>query len=131
MKTIIYKMRSSFYECTDIKNDSGEDIRIIFDEPISGSVIIGKSAYPLLRGICKMSIRDLAEGECLPTLLTNRKKYTLEGFYVKDGILLHKEPDGEYIRELFENYVALQKRLSEIEKALADIENRITQKINF
>lgn len=131
MKIIVYKTRSKSYECTEIRDNGGEDIRIIFDEPISGSLTIKKEVFPITRGICKMSVRQLSNGECSPMLFANGRQYKLESFYIKDGILLRSAPDGDYIRELYENYLKLQKRVSEIEARLADMDDKITQKIKF
>lgn len=131
MKIIVYKKRSKFYECTGIKDDGGNDVRIIFDEPICGSFVIRDKTYPIVRGVCKTSLKELFEGECSPNLFTNGKKYRLEHFFIKDGIILRSAPDGDYVRELYENYSRIQEKLIEIESKLNDITDKITQKIKF
>ena len=124
-------MRSKFYECTDIKDDGGNNISIVFDEPLCGTVIIKDKILPLVRGICKTCINELPDGECSPTLFTAGKKYKLERFFIKDGFVLRRPPDEEYVRELHENYFSLQKRVLEIEAELEKINGKINQKINF
>ncbi len=131
MKLIIYKKRSKFYECMGIKDDGGDDVAIIFDEPISGSIAIKDKALPLVRGVCKTSVGELCEGECAPTLFTGGKRYKLERFFVKDGIVQRRSPDEDYIRELYENYLSLENRILKIEAVLEEINDKITQKIKF
>lgn len=131
MKIIIYKMRSNFYECTNIKDDGSDDVAIIFDEPLCGTLTVKDKALPLVRGVCKTSVGELCEGECTPALFTNGKKYKLESFFVKDGIIQRRSPDEEYVRELYENYCSLEKRVLKIEAALEEINGKITQKINL
>ena len=124
-------MRFKSYECAEIRDDGGEDIRIIFDEPINGAVKIGKEIFSLSSGVCKANIKQFPGGELSPVLFANGKQYKLESFFVKDGILLTRAPDGEYIRELYESYRKLQKRISDIESRLEDMNDKITQKIKF
>ena len=131
MKIIVYKTRVKSYECTGIKDDGGDDVRIIFDEPLSGSIAVKDKLFPLVRGVCKTTVRQLCEGECSPVLYTNGKRYSLESFYIKNGIIMRGSPDGEYARALYENYSILQKKILEIEERLNDITDKITQKIKF
>lgn len=131
MKIIVYKMRLNSYECADVKDDGGDDVRIIFDKPLSGTLTVKDKILPLVNGICKTSVRELCDGECAPTLFTSGKKYKLESFFIKDGFILRRSPDGEYVRELCENYYQLKKRVSEIEAELEKINGKITQKIKF
>ena len=131
MKIIVYKMRSKFYECTDIKDDGGDEVAIIFDEPIGGRIVVKDKSFSLVRGVCKTSVGELCEGECCPTLFTSGKRYKLEGFFVKDGIIQRRSPDEEYVRELYESYLSLEKRILKIETALEEINDKITQKIKF
>ena len=131
MKIIIYKMRLKSYECTGIKDEGGDDISIIFDEPICGTVTVGDKILPLVRGVCKTRVRDLGDGECSPVLFANGKKYRLESFFIKDGIIQRRSPSDEYVRELYESYSLLEKRVLKIEAALKEINGKITQKINF
>ena len=131
MKIIVYKMRSKYYECVDIKDDGGDDVKIIFDQPLCGSLVIGDSILPLIRGVCKADVGSLPEGECRPTIFVGAKSYKIESFFIKDGIILRHSPDGEYIRELCENYAKLEKRVNEIETRLENINDKIIQKIKF
>lgn len=131
MKIIVYKMRSKTYECTSIKDDGGDDVRIIFDKPITASLAVGTHTKPVIRGICKTRVSELPDGECAPILFASGKRHKLESFFVKDGILQRRSPDSQYIRELCENYSSLEKRVCELESKLANINDKITQKINF
>ena len=131
MKIIVYKMRSKAYECTDVKDDGGDEVRIIFDEPISATLAIGASTAPVIRGICKTNVRELPEGRCSPIVFMNGKRYELESFFIKDGIIQRRSPDAEYIRALYESYSSLEKRICELELNLKSINEKITQKIKF
>ena len=124
-------MRSKSYECVDIKDDGGDDIRIIFDQPLCGTLVIGESVFPLIRGVCKATVGKMPDGECTPTIFVGAKSFKLESFFVKNGIILRHAPNGEYIRELYENYTKLEKRVDEMELRLENINDKIIQKIRF
>ena len=131
MKIIVYKIRSNSYECINIKDDGGTEISIVFDEPISGTLTVKDKILPIVRGVCKTAVSELSEGECAPTLFSGGKRMRLESFYIKDGFVLRRAPDEEYVRELYENYSLLEKRVLKIESELENINERINQKINF
>ena len=131
MKIIVYKKREDHYECTDIKDDGSDEASIIFDEPIFGTLVLNDKIHTVSRGICKTNIGELSDCVCTPTLFTSNKKYRLEGFFVKNGIIYRREINEEYVRELYERYSVLEKRVAKSEAEIKKIHAVINQKINF
>lgn len=131
MTIIVYKIRLGRYELTDIKDSGGEEIRIIFEEPTDGKLTLGERVFNVTRGICKLTSRELPEGDISPKLITGGVIRTLEGFVSRGGSVIRKCPDEEYIRLLAKTADELTARVKSLEDSLLEIKNKISQRIVF
>lgn len=131
MTTIIYKKLLGQYEITEINEHGSGRIQIEFEEPIDGNIIIRDLTLPLLRGVCSIECNKLEDGYITPKLYTGGLMHTIEGFIIKNGEIIRKGLDEEYVRRLSQVADALLLRIESIEKTITEIENKIERKIIF
>lgn len=131
MKTIIYKTPIEYYECADIIDNGGDEIRFIFDKPIDAKLTIGSKSYAVAGGVCRARIDSLSDGEIKPKLHTGGRTLDIEGFFCRDGVLIKKCNGEEYARHLGEKYGELTKRIALLEEITDSLSEKITQKIKF
>ena len=131
MKIIIYKIILGKYELTDLRDDGGEELQILLEEPVSGRLMLGSRVFNVTRGMCKLKTHELPDGEISPKLITAGAIRNLESFISHGGHVSRKAPDAEYIRSLGAAADTLFKRVSAIEKTLTSIEKKLNQKIEF
>lgn len=131
MKIIVYENRNDLYECTYLRDDGSDKIKIVFDEPWDAKLTANETVFSISHGICVLDISDLCDGEILPKLFVLGKTFCLEGFIMKDGALIGKIPDESYIRNLSKRCEDLSLRLSKAESEIKNIYEKMEQKINF
>lgn len=131
MKIIVYKMLLGRYEIREISDSGGDEIRIKFEESIDGKITLGELPFTLSCGVCKIPAAKLTDGEVTPKLYTGGKILPLESFIVSGGAIIRKNPDADYIRRIADAVDKLTHRVSDIEEELLEIQDKITQKINF
>ena len=131
MKIIVYENRANSYECTYIREDGSDEIKIIFDEPLDAKLTISDKVADVKAGICTARISELGEGEISPVLFLGARLFKLEPFIVKGGALIGKNPDESVVRAISERCCAIDRRLSDAERALRDIYEKIETKITF
>jgi hypothetical protein len=131
MKTIVYKMILGRYEICEISDNGGDEIRIKFDESFDGKITLCGLPFILSCGVSRIPVSKLTDGEARPNLYTGGKILPLESFIVSKGAIIRKNPDSAYIRRVADAVDNLTQRVSHIEEKLAEIQDKITQKINF
>ena len=131
MKIIVYENRANSYECTYIREDGSDEIKIIFDEPFDAKLTVSEKVIDVKSGISTVAISDIGEGEISPVLFLGARLFNLEPFIVKGGALIGKNPDANAVRAISERCCAIELRLSDAERALRDIYEKIETKITF
>ena len=131
MTTIFYKKILGNYEIAEICASSSEEIRLEFEEPIDGKIVISSSVFDLYHGVCKIKTTNLTDGEISLKLYTGGIMQKLEGFIHKNGAVIQKTPDTDYAKRLAITVDALSVRIQKLERVLLEIENKIERKITF
>lgn len=131
MTTVFYKKILGNYEISEICESSTEELRLEFEEPIDGKIVISSSVFDLYRGVCKIKTTNLPSGEISPKLYTGGIMQKLEGFIHKSGAVIQKAPDTDYAKRLAITVDALSVRIQKLERVLLEIENKIERKITF
>lgn len=131
MKTIVYKKILNQYRITEIRETSGNEICIKFEEPIEAKLLVGKLAFEVSYGIAKIPQGKLSDGEIRPNLYTGCRKEEIEGFFMLAGVPLCKSQDDEYLMRLGEAYEKLLTRLDEYGEELLKIKERLDGKLKF
>ena len=131
MTTVFYKKVLGNYEISEICESAADDVRLEFEEPIDGKIVISSSVFELSRGVCRIKITNLTEGDLAPKLYTGGNMQKIEGFIHKRGAIMRKPLDQDYARRLSLTVDALFTRVQKLEKVLLEIENKIERKITF
>ena len=131
MTTIFYKKLLNKYEITKIEVGSGEGVCIRLDEPTDAKITLCKASFDLVRGICTIPDCVLVDGEAEPILYTSHGREFLEGFILKRGAVIQKNPDSEKVRHLTAVADNLSKRVGDLEALVEQIQNKIERKISF
>ena len=131
MTTIFYKKVLGQYEISEISELSDEEIRIEFEEPIDGKLLISNAVFELASGVCRVKKDRLSEGEIDPKLYTGRDICKIEGFILSHGAIIRKGPDLDYIRRLSITVDTLIQRVDRLEAALGELEKKTERKITF
>ena len=131
MTTIIYKKLLGRYEIIEINGHRGEQVRIEFEEPIDGSLVLSDLPFTVMRGICSIDNSVLKDGYILPKLYTGGNMHTLEGFIIKKGAIIRDTPNEEYTKRLCVTVDALLTRIQQLEIKISELENKTERKITF
>ena len=131
MTTIIYKKLLGRYEIHKIDEGGGESIRIEFEEPIDGSIILCDTPYSIRCGVCNIKKSTLTDGELIPKLYTGTAVMNIEGFIISHGAVVRKSPDADATRRLCAVVDELFYRVRALEDSISDIQNKIERKIQF
>ena len=131
MKTLIYKKLRNLYECVDVIEGAGDDMRIILDEPKNGKIRIGTRLYELTRGCAEISLAGIPDGEYVPTLITASRSDDMEAFILSDGKITRKFPSEQYIRTLGKICSSLEDRIAELEEEISKIYKMTDSTLTF
>ena len=93
--------------------------------------MIADRVYTVRRGLCNIEERALRDGEITPRLVTSCGVNTIEGFIVKGGAIIKKEPDAEYLRRAVRITQELCERVSALETELRALRSKTEGKIEF
>lgn len=131
MRTICYKIIFGRYEISAITEGEGNEITVKFENSIDGILALANTSFKIANGICKINADALCKGEIVPKLYTATGTVKIEGFLYKNGAILRHAPDADYIRELAKRVNMLEEKTSVLEASYAEIQNRMTQKIEL
>ncbi len=131
MKTVIYKIRAKRYECAEILDRGGDDLKFVFELPINARMLISDSVVEIKDGIGKTKLSRISDGDVSPKLFIGGKVHTVEGFTVSRGAVIRKRADEEYIRNLSEFCEELSKKVEKLEIKNEELEKLMTQKIKL
>ena len=131
MKTILYKKMFNKYRIAEIRDSQSPERILRFEEPIEAKLFIGKDAFTVSGGIAKIQASHLNEGEVRPKLYTGTGKEDIEGFIASYGEIMRTSPDSEFAKTVGEAVIDILQRLSEHEKDISQIKNRLDQKLKF
>ena len=119
------------YEIDKIEEHTGDGIKIMLEAPIDAKLILGDSVHIVIGGVCNIQKSKLSDGDFIPKLYTSRGMTLLEGFIIKHGAVIRKNPDADYVRRLADCVDGLYTRVLSLENSLEEIQDKISRKISF
>ena len=131
MTTIFYKKILGSYEISEITQSSVGDLKIEFEAPFDGKLLIESSVFDIYRGVSTIQTRHLPDGEISPKIYAGSGMERIEGFILSRGAIVRKAPDADYVKRLSITTDALLSRVQKLEAALGKIENKIERQITF
>lgn len=131
MKTVYYKKLIGKYECTRITNGDGDELKITFDEPIDGELMVGGTSFKVRGGVATGRAESLPEGEIKPKLYTGGSLHYPAPFIVANGVLYRTQINDEALMRLMESYEALTKKVDGIEAEIKAVNEKIERPLKF
>lgn len=129
MTTIIYKNLVNRYIIDSCFEAVGDGVAIEFCEPIDAKLIVGSEIFRVENGVCR--ITAVPEGEILPKLYTGTGMHELESFVYRNGVATPNRDKTEMIAELFRAVDSILERLTEAEKEILELNEKVSRRISI
>lgn len=100
----------------------GDEIILKFEPKYSGTLTLASHRYEVKKGEVKISVGTLTDGEYRPKLECEAGVISLTPFTKRHRDITQKETDSETVRRVIRRCYDLEKKLSETEKRLAQLE---------
>ena len=109
--------------------EGGDGVRIVTEPQITGFIRLGERTYRMESGSAE--IRDIADGEHTPMLITARAQIRLPAISFKDGRVMAAKVSDSDLRQMMLGVFELGERVAELESAVERIDGMINRKIRF
>lgn len=120
MKYLIYG-NAGLMGCPFTTNPGQVIVSVSFEEPLDGTLLLGKAAYPVRGGKASVPVQVYEQAKTATFTATDGKTITLE---VPNGDL------RDLVRAVSESVAIAEAQLAELKKRVSDLENQWIPKDN-
>ena len=118
MTTVYYKRRRGRLECDNVKIDSGDGLKLRFEDSLEGNVRLGAYLKKIEGNSCIFDTGALEDGIYTPKIYLKGAIIEAEGFEISNGTVLPLKKDDAYIRELSRELEDLRREIEKLKQTL-------------
>ena len=122
MTTILYKIKSDVGQCEKIHANDAVTVRIQIDGADDGAVSVGGVSARLKRGVARLSLSTLPDGDYTPLLHRDSETVPIEGIRKWAGRITLAENDPNMKRQQRMRLDSIESKLSELEERVLRLE---------
>ena len=131
MNTVRYRYADGEFIIAQFCSGRDGRVRLVFEGTEDGTLLLGDHTAEIREGEVTLPLSKIGDGEIIPILASKGKKISAEGFVISGNLITPIPFSSEKSRKMLFKVQELERRITQLEKACEQIENKITHSTIF